>query len=95
MSIGSIITNKHVQHLYYNYSNGSIQNLLTSHRASVIDDANREEFTRLIVRRRHVWEDMLHKLRNNLDVTKPIRITFVGEPAIDTGGNLASCYPTY
>lgn len=27
----------------------------------------------------------MHKLRNGLDTTKPLRVTFIGEPAVDTG----------
>ncbi len=32
--------------------------------------------------------DTLHKLRNGLDVKKHLKVTFVGEPAVDAGGPL-------
>ena len=41
-----------------------------------------------MIRRRHVLGDTLHKLRNGLDVTKRLRVTFIGESAVDTGGPL-------
>ena len=41
-----------------------------------------------MIRRRHVLADTLHKLRNGLDVTKRLRVTFIGESAVDTGGPL-------
>ena len=34
-----------------------------------------------------MFEDAFHKVRN-LDLTKHIRITFLGEPAVDAGGPL-------
>ena len=43
---------------------------------------------RLIVRRKHVFEDALHRYRGNLDLQKYIKVTFVGEPAADEGGPL-------
>ena len=55
-----------------------------AHHASVFQH-NDAGSTQLTVRRRHILEDTFHKLRNNLDVTKPIRVKFIGEPAIDTG----------
>ena len=44
--------------------------------------------TRLLIRRKHVFQDALQKARHGLDLSKHIRITFVGEPAVDTGGPL-------
>ena len=32
--------------------------------------------------------DSLHALRNGLDLTKHLRVTFIGEPAVDDGGPL-------
>lgn len=67
----------------------SIKSLLASHRNEVLPVASSQEMTtRITVRRRHVWQDALHKLRNGLDATKPLRVTFIGEPAVDTGGPL-------
>ena len=41
-----------------------------------------------MIHRRHVLADTLHKLRSGLDVTKRLRVTFIGESAVDTGGPL-------
>ena len=47
-----------------------------------------EDSTRIIVRRKHILQDTLHKLRNGLDVGGHIRVVFVGEAAVDDGGPL-------
>jgi hypothetical protein len=42
---------------------------------------------RMKVRRQHVWEDSLTKLeRAKEDVCKPIKVQFIGKPAVDQGG---------
>lgn len=41
-----------------------------------------------MIRRKHVFVDALHAVKNGLDVTKHLRVTFVGEPAVDAGGPL-------
>ena len=48
--------------------------------------SNPEDRIRITVRRKHIFEDTLHKLRNGIDITKHLRVTFIGEPAIDDGG---------
>ena len=45
-----------------------------------------EDEERITVRRSHIWEDTLRALRRNLDLRKAIKVTFLGEPAIDDGG---------
>ena len=50
--------------------------------------SNKEDRTRITVRRKHLLDDCLHKLKNGLDLTKYLRIVFVGEPAVDDGGPL-------
>ena len=60
-------------------------NLLRSHRDQhlrPISDAQR-----LIILRKHVWEDALHCFKT-LDPSKPIKINFLGDPAVDHGGPL-------
>ena len=39
-----------------------------------------------VVRRKHVFDDALHRVKSDLDVNKRIKITFVDEPAVDAGG---------
>ena len=69
-------------------SQASPTELIEIHRQRVwprSDDAR----VRLVVRGKHVFEDALHKVRSSdLDLTKHLRITFVGEPAVDAGGPL-------
>ena len=47
-----------------------------------------EDRVRLVVRRKHVFDDALHRVKSNLDVNKRLKITFVDEPAVDAGGPL-------
>jgi hypothetical protein len=49
-----------------------------------------EEFLRLKIRRHAVWEDVLFKWKRIQpeDITKPIKVQFIGEPAVDHGGPL-------
>ena len=51
-------------------------------------EVNCNEYLRLKVRRQHVWEDTLHKLKciQPEDLSKQIKIQFIGEPAVDQGG---------
>ena len=45
--------------------------------------ADRSQSQRLIVRRKHVFEDALRRYRGDLDLQKYIKVNFVGEPAAD------------
>ena len=49
---------------------------------------DRSEYQRIVVRRKHLWEDALRRFRSGINFQKYIRITFVGEPAVDDGGPL-------
>ena len=60
--------------------------LLRSHRNQQLPVCT--EYRRVVVRRRHVFEDALHCFKFGLDVTKHLRVTFVGEPAVDEGDPL-------
>ena len=42
----------------------------------------------MIVRRRYLWEDALKRFKSGIDEKKHIKVTFVGEPAVDQGGPL-------
>ena len=66
----------------FSFSDVTLEAMLASHRASVLS----EERLRIVVRRKFIFEDTMHKLRNDLDLSKHLRVTFVGEPAIDDGG---------
>lgn len=60
--------------------------LLQEHRARVLQ--SQDDVQRIIIRRKHVWEDTMRKLKGGLEVNKPIKVSFVGETAVDEGGPL-------
>ena len=69
------------------YSDGvSVSTLLRSQRNQQLPV--RTEYQRVVVRRRHLFDDALHRFKSGLDATKHLRVTFVGEPAVDEGGPL-------
>ena len=45
---------------------------------------DKDRYTRIVVRRKHLWEDAM----GYLDERKYVRVTFIGEPAVDEGGPL-------
>lgn len=67
----------------------TVAELLQIHKVQVlgkyIDDFHP---TRLTVRRKHILEDTLHRLRKGADLSKPLRIVFIGESAVDDRGPL-------
>lgn len=48
---------------------------------------DKDQYTRIVVRRKHLWADALSQFKN-LNERKYVRVTFVGEPAVDEGGPL-------
>lgn len=68
------------------YSGGlSALDLLKQQRVKELAVDN-NTYQRVIVRRKHIWQDSLKAFQRKLDFSQYIRITFVGEPAIDEGG---------
>ena len=63
----------------------SLETLLASHRSSILSE-DHEDRVRITIRRKFIFEDTLHKFRCGIDLSKHLRVTFVGEPAIDDGG---------
>ncbi len=43
---------------------------------------------RIVIRRKHLLLDAMNKFRGGLDEHKYLKVTFVGEPAVDDGGPL-------
>ena len=41
---------------------------------------------RIKVRRRHIWGDALNNFKLGIPVSKHLRVTFLGKPAVDAGG---------
>ena len=62
----------------------SLEELLRAHRAGIIPVDPRER-SRLTVRRKHLLQDALHKLRGGLSLKRHLCVTFIGEPAVDEG----------
>ncbi len=53
----------------------------------VITSADEEDVQRIHVRRSHIFEDSFRQFsKNSFDVTKMLKVVFVGESAIDDGG---------
>ena len=48
---------------------------------------DKEQYTRIVVCRKHLWDDAMSHIKS-LDECKHIRVTFIGEPAVDEGGPL-------
>ena len=47
-----------------------------------------DDVQRIVIRRKYVWEDTVRKIRSGLNVNRYIKVTFVGETAVDEGGPL-------
>ena len=63
----------------------SIETILSRHRTKMLPlDASLTQ--RIVVRRKHIWKDALHRFRSGVDYHKHLRILFMGESAVDDGG---------
>ena len=65
----------------------SKEELLQNQKAKFLS-ADKFDYQRIVVRQRHLWQDALHRFNSGMNFTKYIRVTFVGEPAVDDGGPL-------
>ena len=65
----------------------TLQELLRKHSMKCLL-ISKDESQRIVIRRRHLWEDALNRFKSGLNEKKYIKITFVGEPAVDQGGPL-------
>ena len=72
---------------FYCSSGQSIEAILLKQRTKFLP-ADTSKYQRIIVRRRHLFEDALHRFRSGVDFHKYIHVTFIGEPAVDAGGPL-------
>lgn len=71
-----------------------MQEILRAHRVKYLP-ISRDESQRMVVRRRHVWEDALNRFEAGIKENKYIKVTFVGEPAVDQGGSFFTfCWAT-
>ena len=70
------------------YSDGlSVEAVLRRQKAKMLP-VNKSDYQRIVVHRKHLWDDALHRFKSGIDFHKYIRVTFVGEPAVDDGGPL-------
>lgn len=65
----------------------ALEQLLKDHCNKILVPDEDDTF-RIKVRRRHIWEDSLHCFKQGVPVSKRLRVTFIGEPAVDAGGPL-------
>lgn len=49
---------------------------------------DRQQYQRVVVRHKHLWKDALYYFKSGMCYEKYIRVTFMGEPAVDEGGPL-------
>ena len=78
--------------LYYAYSDDDkvdatvIKHVIQQHQHRVIQSAD-EDVQRLHIRRSHLLSDALQQFsRKSFDVTKMLKVSFIGESAVDAGG---------
>jgi len=64
----------------FNSENVQLEDLLKQHRGRVLDP---DQSQRITVRRKNIFEDTRKALERP---SKHIRVTFLGEPAVDDGG---------
>ena len=65
-----------------------ISTVLSQQKKKFLPDDTTTNYQRVIVRRRHLWDDALYRFCIGIDFSKYIHVTFVGEPAVDAGGPL-------
>lgn len=66
-------------------SSNTLTEVLHCHRNQQLDSDKNNTY-RITVRRTHIWEDAMKAFKRSFDVSKHLRITFLGEPAVDGGG---------
>ena len=61
---------------------------ILQHHRRVYLPVDNEDRTRIAIRRRYILDDTLHAFREGLNMSKYLKITFLGEAAVDAGGPL-------
>ncbi len=84
-----VLDNSYPVLLYYSgvetSSDATLTEVLESHRNEQLN-SDKYDTHRITVRRTHIWEDAMKAFNRPFDVRKHLRITFLGEPAVDDGG---------
>lgn len=63
-----------------------VTKLLMDHSKVHMITGDVEAVEKITIRRSHIWGDTLRAWRRQLDLRKRIKVTFLGEPAVDEGG---------
>ena len=74
-------------HVFCRFNHHSIETLLRTHSSDILS-SDEDDIFRIKARRRHIWEDALNSFKRGIPASKHIRVTFLGEPAVDAGGPL-------
>ena len=61
--------------------------LLSNHCSEILSD-DKDNVHRIKARRKHIWEDALNIFKRGIPASKHLRVTFLGEAAVDAGGPL-------
>ena len=70
-----------------NRTDTSLKVILQNHKDRILSP-DTDDIIRIKVRRRHVFEDAIQHFKRPISEHKHIRVTFLGEPAVDAGGPL-------
>ena len=63
------------------------KHVLLQHQIRVIQGINEEDKQRISVRRSYLWPDVVRAFsKSSFDVSKMLKVRFVGEPSVDEGG---------
>ena len=65
--------------------NCTLSEVLKKHRNEHLY-ADKSQTYRITVRRSDIWKDSIQCFKRSFDTCKHLRITFLGEPAVDDGG---------
>lgn len=64
-----------------------IKHVIQQHQARVLTSVDDEDVQLLYIRRSHLLSDAIRQFsKTSFDVSKMIKVTFIGEEAVDTGG---------
>lgn len=72
-----------------NSANLTVADILKEHfkRFPEFENDNSEVYSNIHVRRNHIWGDTLRAVKKaSFNPINPLRVTFIGEPAVDEGG---------
>ena len=74
------------------FSDLSVSSLIRSHRVRNLPIDNDDNYQRMAIRRKYIFQDTLHHLKHYYNPSKYLRVTFLGEPAVDKGGPIRECF---